>query len=103
MHAGYPLLDSMLALMRMHPQVYAELSKINWAYPREDFHHYLRRLVEAGFGDRLLFGSDQMVWPGSYGEAVEGITSADFLSDEEKDMILYRNAARFLGLEEEDR
>lgn len=100
MHAGYPMLDSMLALLHMHPQVHAELSMINWAYPREEFHRYMRTLVQAGFADRLLFGSDQMVWPGLYGPAIDGIESADFLTDAQKDAIFYGNAARLLGLEE---
>ena len=36
---------------------------IDWVLPRSEFHTYLRRIVEAGFADRVLFGSDQMVWP----------------------------------------
>ena len=32
--------------------------------PRPAFYRYLRGIVEAGYGDRVMFGSDQMVWPG---------------------------------------
>lgn len=53
----------------------------------------------AGFGKRLLFGSDQMVWPEAIGMAVEGIESATFLTEEEKRDIFYNNAARFLRLD----
>jgi predicted TIM-barrel fold metal-dependent hydrolase len=41
--------------------------------PREAFHDYLKRLVRAGFGKRLMFGSDQMIWPETIGMAVEAI------------------------------
>ena len=99
MHAGWPMLDQMVALMWAHPQVYVDVAVINWALPRAEFHAYLRRLVEAGFGQRIMFGSDQMVWPDAIGRAVEGIESAAFLSEQQKRDIFYNNAARFLRLE----
>lgn len=100
MHAGWPLLDQMIALMWAYPQVYVDCSVINWAVPRKEFHAYLGRLVDSGFGNRIMFGSDQMVWPESIGMAIEGIESADFLSSEQKRDILYNNAVRFFRLKE---
>jgi predicted TIM-barrel fold metal-dependent hydrolase len=99
MHAGWPMLDQMIALMWAHPQVYVDVAVINWALPRAEFHAYLRRLVEAGFGQRIMFGSDQMVWPDAIGRAVEGIESAAFLNEQQKRDIFYNNAVRFLRLE----
>lgn len=99
MHAGWPMLDQMVALMWAHPQVYVDVAVINWALPRPEFHAYLRRLVEAGFAQRIMFGSDQMVWPDAIGRAVEGIESAAFLSEQQKRDIFYNNAVRFLRLE----
>jgi predicted TIM-barrel fold metal-dependent hydrolase len=61
---------------------------------------YLRALVRAGLGKRLMFGSDQMVWPEGIGMAVEGIESASFLTEEQKRDIFYNNAVRFLRLDE---
>jgi hypothetical protein len=98
MHAGAPYLQETKAILSVYPQVYADLAVINWILPREEFHGYLRELVRAGFGKRLLFGSDQMVWPEAIGMAVEGIESAAFLTEEEKRDIFYNNAVRFLGL-----
>jgi len=98
MHAGWPMLDQMVALLWAHPQVYVDVAVIDWAIPRAEFHSYLRRLVDAGFGERIMFGSDQMVWPDAIGMAIEGIESAAFLSEEQKRDILYNNAARFLRL-----
>lgn len=99
MHAGWPMLDEMVGLLYAHPQVYVDIAVINWALPRAEFHAYLRRLVEAGFGERIMFGSDQMVWPDAIGRAIEGVESADFLSREQKRDIFYDNAARFLRLD----
>jgi predicted TIM-barrel fold metal-dependent hydrolase len=100
MHAGWPMADRMIALMYAHPQVYVETGVIDHAFPRAEFHSYLKRLVDAGFGKRIMFGSDQMVWPGVIDVAIENIESADFLSPEQKRDILYNNAARFLRIGE---
>lgn len=101
MHAGWPMLDDLLALMWTHPQVYVGLGVISFGLPRAEFHRYLRTIVEAGFGNRVMFGSDQMVWPGALEVAIESIESADFLTAEQKRDILYHNAARFLQLSDE--
>jgi hypothetical protein len=100
MHAGWPMLDEMINLLYSHSQVYADVAFIDWYLPRKEFHHYLRRLVEAGFGKRLMFGSDQNIWPQAIGLAVESIESADFLTREQKRDIFYNNAARFLRLDQ---
>lgn len=69
MHAGYPFLADTIAFLHAHPHVYVDLAEINWIIPQEEFHEYLRRLVQAGFGNRLMFGSDQMWWPEAIGRA----------------------------------
>lgn len=102
MHAGYPLLDDMLALLYAHPQVHVEVGVVVFTRPREDFYRYLRAMVEAGFEDRIMFGSDQMVWPGAVEHAVRVIEAAPFLTDGQKRAILYDNAARFLRLSDEE-
>jgi predicted TIM-barrel fold metal-dependent hydrolase len=100
MHAGYPYLQETIAIMHMYPQVYADLGAIDWLRPRETFHDYLRGLVRAGFAKRLMFGSDQMIWPEGIGRAIEGIESASFLTEEQKRDIFFNNAVRFLRLDE---
>lgn len=98
-HAGWPYLEETKAILYMYPQVHADLSVINWIIPRQEFHDYLQALVTAGLGDRLMFGSDQMVWPESITLAIEGVDSATFLAPEQKRAIFHDNAARFLRLE----
>ncbi|MBC7899532.1 MAG: amidohydrolase [Saprospiraceae bacterium] len=98
MHAGYPFLDDLLALLFTHPQVYVEVSMLANVEPRPAFYRYLRTLVDAGYGNRVMFGSDQMVWPGLIEPAIRSIESAPFLSAKLKRDIFYNNAARFLRL-----
>jgi predicted TIM-barrel fold metal-dependent hydrolase len=102
MHAGYPMLEDTLALLYAHPQVYVGTGVVVYTQPRAAFYRFLERLVEAGFGNRVMFGSDQMVWPGVIERAVEVIEEAPFLSESEKRAILYLNAARFLRLSEQE-
>jgi len=58
--------------------------------------------MRAGFGKRLMFGSDQMYWPEGIGLAIEGIESAQFLTSSEMRDIFYNNAVRFFRLEPAD-
>ena len=96
MHAGYPLLEDLQALLFTHPQVYVELSMAINVETRPAFYRFLRALVEAGYGDRIMFGSDQMVWPGLIDAAVRSLNEAPFLTAQQRRDIFYNNAARFL-------
>ena len=98
MHAGWPYLEETIAVLFTYPQVYTDLGAIDWAAPRAEFHAYLGALMRAGFGKRLLFGSDHMYWPEAIGMAVDAIEAAPFLSHAEKRDIFYNNAVRFLRL-----
>ncbi|NJR77068.1 amidohydrolase family protein [Sphingomonas corticis] len=100
MHAGYPMLERMLALMYVHPQVYVDTGVIVWSQPRAAFYRYLKGMVDGGFSDRIMFGSDQMVWPETIGRSIRVIEEAPFLTRRQKRAILYDNAARFLRLDE---
>jgi predicted TIM-barrel fold metal-dependent hydrolase len=102
MHAGYPMLDDLLALMYAHPQVHVEVGVIVHVVPRPAFYRFLRGITDAGYGNRVMFGSDQMVWPGTIERGIKVIEEAPFLNDEDKRDILYNNAARFLRLSEEE-
>ncbi|MXO50881.1 amidohydrolase family protein [Erythrobacter gaetbuli] len=103
MHAGYPMADRMRALMFSYPQVYADIGGIVYTEPRTTFYRFLRELVDAGYGDRIMFGSDQMIWPGVIEPAIRTIEDAPFLTSAQKRDIFYNNAARFLRLSETER
>jgi uncharacterized protein len=101
MHAGWPYLEEMTAMMYIYPDLYVDIGVLVWALPLEAFYTTLRTLINAGFGDRLMFGSDQMIWPGAIGISIETIEAVPFLTEDQKRAILYHNAARFLRLSEE--
>ena len=98
MHYASPLVDEMIAMMFTYPNLYVDISCNNWAFPRAQFHDELKRMVDAGFEKRILWGSDQMIWPGVIAEAIEAVETAPFLSESQKRDIFYNNAARFLRL-----
>ena len=102
MHAGYPMLDDLLAVMYTHPQAYVDVGVIVHTQPRAAFYRYLQGIIDAGFGNRVMFGSDQMVWPAAIERGVRVIRDAPFLTTAQKRDILYNNAARFLRLSTEE-
>ena len=99
MHAGWPYLAETKVILQQYPEVYADLGAISWLVPRAEFHNYLKALVDAGFGDRLMFGSDQMLWPQAIPLAIDGVASAPFLTAQQKADIFYKNAARFFRID----
>lgn len=105
MHAGGWFWERTLQLMQMYPQVYAGIGVLGHAYEHrttETLERFLERARAFGYLDRVVFGSDQMIWPEAIGVSVEAVQSIDFLTIEEKKAIFYDNAARFLGLSEEE-
>jgi uncharacterized protein len=98
-NAGYPFLHEMIALLYMYPQVSVDVSTITWLIPRDAFHDYLLALVRAGFADRIMFGSDQMIWPETIDMAIDAIETASFLTDAQRRDIFFNNAVRFYRLD----
>jgi predicted TIM-barrel fold metal-dependent hydrolase len=101
MHYGSPFVDEMIAVLSAHPQVYVDLGGIQWYYPRPYFYEHLRKLVDAGFGKRIMFGSDQSDWAGVIEPSIRIIAEVPFLDAGQKRDILYNNAVRFLRLDPE--
>jgi hypothetical protein len=100
MHAGWPMLESLIALLYAHPGVYVDVGGLQaqTLVPRASYYRHLRGLVEAGFAKRIMFGSDFPV--SGVGKGIDAILAADFLSAEQKADILCWNAQRFLRLPE---
>lgn len=99
MHAGYPMIDNMLTLLQANSHVYVDVAGLIWSYPIKEVNRYIERLVEAGFEDRVMFGTDQLIWPNLMAYSISIIQNADYLTPEQKRDILYNNAARFLRLD----
>ena len=98
MHAAMPLTDEMTLMLFTYPSLYVDISANDWNMPRAQFYDHLKRLVDAGFSKRIMFGSDQTIFPQAIGLAIKTIEDAPFLTAEQKRDIFYSNAARFLRL-----
>ncbi len=99
MHAGYPFADEMIALMGANAYVYVDIAGMIWSYPLEEIHYYIKRLVQAGFGKRIIYGTDFMMWPRLFETSMGVIEHAQYLSEEQKRDILFNNAARFFRMD----
>lgn len=102
MHAAWPMINELLALLWTHPQVYLDISGIATDLSKTAFHAYLQQIVVSGFCNRVMYGSDQMIWPELITKSIEAIETAPFLSKKQKRDIFYNNAARFLKLSQEE-
>ena len=100
MHAGWPHIDGLLAMLHSFPGLYIDVGVIDWAIAEPEFHAYLKRIVEAGFADRVMYGSDQMVWPDAISLSIQRIKRAPYLSARQKRDILFNNAVRFFRWKE---
>ncbi len=101
MHGGWPFLDNMIAILNTYKNVYVDLSDIATIHRVTEYHRYLKALVEAGFGDRIMFGSDphENDITRIVTTAIERLNAADFLTEQQKRDIFYNNAVRFFRLD----
>jgi uncharacterized protein len=100
-HAGLPIYpEETFGLMFMFPNVYVDISCLAWYcdYTRESLKDFLIKAFRYGFGDRIMFGSDEMTWPGTIGLSIDYINKTDFLTEGQKRDILFNNAVRYLRL-----
>ena len=103
MHGGgedWP--EHAIRLMAYYPQLYMDIAVLLWVEPNTQRYvtDLLRNIKHAGYLDRVMFGSDQMIWPYAIEKSIDFLNSLDFLTKEDKEGIFYGNAARFLRLED---
>jgi hypothetical protein len=103
MHAGgedWP--EHAIRLMDYYRQLYVDLAVLLWINENTKRYtkKFLQNIKEAGFLDRVMFGTDQMLWPYSIEKSINFLNSLDFLTEQDKEDIFYNNAARFLKLKE---
>ena len=100
MHAGWPHIDEIKALLEAYPQLYVDISWI--ASEAGDFGAFLDELISSGYLKRIMYGSDTYESPAIIDDAIPAIDAMEFLTPEQKADIFYYNAARFLELSEEE-
>ena len=100
MHAGENFYENTLRMMDAYPNLYADLGVSLWLHPlTKDYGtKFLQLAKEYGVLDRVLFGTDQMVWPQAITSSIDYLNALPFLTKAEKEMILYTNAKKFLGI-----
>jgi predicted TIM-barrel fold metal-dependent hydrolase len=104
MHAGVPFFpEETFAMLYMFPKLYVDISALPfmsyaYAYSRESLKEFLTNAVKYGFINRVMFGSDEWLYPGFIGLSIDFINQVDYLTETQKRDILYNNAARFLKL-----
>jgi len=93
MHAGAPFIDDTIAIMSYYWNVYADISAISNPdiFPPNDFKYIMKRLIDAGLENRLMFGSDN----GDIDKIIANVKDLDFLTEEQKDKIFHQNAEKF--------
>ncbi len=102
MHAGGFYYEDTIKLMHMYPQVHVDISVLNWTPDSADLlERFIKRAKTFGFLDRVMFGSDQMVWPEAIEVAIRRVNELEILTHEERAAIFYDNAAKFLMLPNE--
>jgi predicted TIM-barrel fold metal-dependent hydrolase len=88
--------------MVQYPNLYTDIAILNW-YPNAAvfLSPFLILAKKYKVLDRVMFGTDQMIWPEAIEMAIEKVQSLEFLTLKEKQAIFYENAARFLNLSKE--
>lgn len=100
MHSGEVWYEHAVRMMQMYPQIYTDLGALLWVSPLTQ--HYATEFLKLAKADgslsRVMFGTDQMKWPGATDKSIQFLNSLAFLSKKDKEGILYNNAARFLRI-----
>jgi len=99
MHSGYPQIERTIALMQTYPQVYADTGMLQAILTRDGYDTFLERMFNAGLGKRLMYGTDQIIWPEMILYSLEVVESSTVLTHAQKRDLLYNNAARFFRLD----
>jgi predicted TIM-barrel fold metal-dependent hydrolase len=89
-----------LRLMAYYPQLYTDIAVMLWVEPntQRTVTEFLKNAKHAGYLKRIMFGSDQMIWPYAIEKSIKFLNSLTFLSKKDKEDIFYNNAAEFLKL-----
>jgi uncharacterized protein len=96
MHAAWPAIENMIYMLYMHPQLHVDISVLQYAVERPAYYRALQTLVDAGFTNRIMFGSDG--GPRFLRAGIDAIEQAPFLNETQKRAILYENAKRFFRI-----
>lgn len=97
MHAGVPFLDEAVDIMSKFQNVYVDISVVSnpEIFTTSEFEEIMNRLIKAGHEDRVMFGSDN----GDIAQCIKRVKSLEFLTANQTEKILYKNAEKFFAKE----
>lgn len=103
-HLGHPYAHECVAVIRKHPNLYADISGLH--YRPFQLYHSLMLVQEYGVWDKLLFGSDYPFTTvkatldglGQLNKMLEG-TALPRLDEQQMEAMIHRNSLKILGLE----
>ena len=100
MHAGEHFHEHALRLMGYYQNLYVDVAVLLWVEPNDQRYarEFLQHAKEAGYLNRVMYGTDQMVWPHAIKKSIDYLNSLPFLTAKDKEDIFYNNAKRFLRL-----
>ena len=95
MHGGDQYFFEAIEIMQKNSQVYADISVISNPniVPSARFNSIMKAFVDAGLGDRLMFGTDN----GNIEKVIAAVGDLGFLTKEQKAKIFYKNAEHFFS------
>jgi predicted TIM-barrel fold metal-dependent hydrolase len=102
MHMAGGYYEKVKMLLYSYPNLYLDIGGLSWMRTNEEFEEILMSFVNAGWGGRIMFGSDQMNWPGLITPSIDVIRYAEYLTLAQKKAILWSNAIRFFKLNEKE-
>ncbi len=100
MHGGENFFENSVRMMKVYTHLYIDLGVLLWVDPfiNEYAIRLLKLAKQANVLDRVMFGTDQIVWTGAISKSIEFLNAQPFLTEQEKRMILYDNAKVFLKI-----
>jgi hypothetical protein len=93
MHGGGPYVTECIALMKIYPGLYADISVLNNPNitPPNEFAGIIKEFIDAGLEDRLMFGSDNA----DIKLTIAAVDQLRILTSLQKEKIFYSNATSF--------
>ena len=98
-HFGYPFTNNTIYMLATYRNVHADISVLNWMLGKSLFHRIISEAVEAVGSNRILFGTDQMIFPNTIPISVENTLSLP-IAENDIANIMYHSAKDLLNLDD---
>ena len=99
-HEDFNFEDDMIDMMSKYENLFVDIGATVWwdSTGNRKTSDFIIRAISEGVEDKILYGSDEMVWPDAVTVSINYVKNANFLTVIQKKKILYWNAAEYLKL-----